>query len=102
MGFGRTFAIGFAGSVALAQSAAADAISLYQCSDGSQFALAFYEADSHAHIQVNGKALSLPKRLSPSGTRYSQSGITLRIGKDATTLKRPREPVTTCRPLDKW
>ena len=57
MGFGRLIAAGIAGSVALAVPAAADNIALYQCADGSQFALAFYEADTHAHIQLNGKAL---------------------------------------------
>ncbi len=82
--------------------AAAESIALYQCADGSQFALAFYEADTHAHIQLNGKALSLPKRLSLSGARYSAGGVTLRIDKDLTTLKHPREPVTTCKRLDKW
>ncbi len=98
----RALAIGIAGSVSLARPAAAESISLYQCADGLQFALAFYEADSHAHIQLNGKALSLPKRLSLSGSRYSQSGVTLQIGKNGTTLKRPREAVTSCKPLDKW
>jgi membrane-bound inhibitor of C-type lysozyme len=102
MGFDRVIAAGIAGSVALAVPAAADDIALYQCVDGSQFALAFYEADTHAHIQLNGKALSLPKRLSLSGARYSASGVTLRIDKNITTLKHPREPVTTCKRLDKW
>jgi len=101
MGFGRVIA-GIAGSVLLAGAAAADNISLYQCADGLQFALAFYEADTHAHIQLNGKSLALPKRLALSGSRYAASGVTLRIDKDATTLKRPREPATTCKKLDKW
>jgi len=95
-------AAGIAGSVALAVPAAADNFALYQCADGSQFALAFYEADTRAHIQLNGKSLSLPKRLSLSGARYSAGGVTLRIDKDTTTLKHPREPVTTCKKLDKW
>jgi membrane-bound inhibitor of C-type lysozyme len=102
MGFGRALAAAIAGNVMLALPAAADNISLYQCADGLQFALAFYEADSHAHLQLNGKALSLPKRLALSGTRYSASGVTLRIDKDVMTLKRPREAVTTCKKLDKW
>jgi membrane-bound inhibitor of C-type lysozyme len=102
MGFGRVFAIGIAGSAALASPAAADNIALYQCADGSQFALAFYEADTHAHLQLNGKALTLPKRLSLSGRRYSASGVTLRIDKDVTTLKHPGLPQTTCNRLDKW
>jgi membrane-bound inhibitor of C-type lysozyme len=102
MDFGKVIAIGIAGSAALAVPAAADNIALYQCADGSQFALAFYEADTHAHIQLNGKAISLPKRLALSGARYSASGVTLRIGKDGTTLKHPGLPLTTCRTLDKW
>ncbi len=46
MGFGRVVAIGTVGIAALASPAAADNIALYQCADGSQFALAFYEADN--------------------------------------------------------
>ena len=102
MGFGRALVAGIAGTVALANAAVADDIALYQCADGSQFALAFYEADTHAHLQLNGKALTLPKRLSLSGARYSASGVTLKIDKGITTLKHPREPVTTCKRLDKW
>ena len=102
MGFGRALAAGIAGNLMLVLPAAAQSISLYQCADGLQFALAFYEGDSHAHMQLNGKALSLPKRLSLSGTRYTAGGVTLRIDKDTTTLKRPREPVTNCKKLDKW
>jgi len=102
MGFGRTIATAIAASVALVAPATAENIALYQCADGSQFALAFYEADSRAHIQLNGKALALPKRLALSGARYTASGVTLRIDKDTTTLKRPREPTTTCKKLDKW
>jgi membrane-bound inhibitor of C-type lysozyme len=102
MDFGRVLAAGIAGNVVLALPAMAQSISLYQCADGLQFALAFYEADSHAHMQLNGKALSLPKRLSLSGSRYSAGGVTLRIDKDVMTLKRPREPATTCKKLDKW
>jgi membrane-bound inhibitor of C-type lysozyme len=95
-------AAGIVAGTVLAAPAAAESIALYQCADGSQFALAFYDADTHAHIQLNGKALSLPKRLSLSGARYSAGGVTLRIDKDSTTLKHPREPATTCKRLDKW
>jgi len=102
MGSGRALAVGIVGNLMLALPAAADDISLYQCADGLQFALAFYEADTHAHLQLNGKALSLPKRIALSGARYSSGGVTLRIDKDSMTLKRPREAVTTCKKLDKW
>ena len=103
MDFGRGIAAGIIGSVVLAAPAAAVGdITLYQCADGAQFALAFYDADTHAYIQINGKSVALPKRLSLSGARYSASGITLRINKDVTTLKRPREALTTCKQLHDW
>ena len=102
MGWGRVIAIAGVGLGLVGAPALASSMSIYQCADGGQFALAFYDGDSNAHIQLNGKALSLPKRLSFSGARYSASGVTLRIAKDGTTLKHPSAPLTTCKPLDKW
>src|SRR5437764_478020 len=102
MSWGRVIAVAVAGMTLTASPTPSETISVYQCADGSQFALAFYDQDTYAHIQLNGKALSLPKRLSLSGARYSASGVTLRIAKDGTTLKHPDAPVTTCKPLDKW
>jgi len=62
----------------------------YQCRDGSEFIAAFFEGDSRAHLQLDGKAITLPKRISLSGSRYAKGDITLRITKTATTLKRGR------------
>ena len=68
----------------------------YRCRDGSEFIAAFYEGDSRAHLQLDGKAITLPKRMSMSGSRYAKGGITLRIAKTATTLKRGRRS-TDCK-----
>lgn len=68
----------------------------YRCRDGSEFIAAFYEGDSRAHLQLDGKAIALPKRMSMSGSRYAKGGITLRIAKTATTLKRGRQS-TDCK-----
>lgn len=59
----------------------------YQCTDGSQFTVAFYE--SSVGIQVDGKALLLPKRVSVPGTaRYRKSTVSLTIKGDNVTLRR--------------
>jgi len=70
--------------------------STYRCRDGSEFVAAFYEGDKRAHLQLDGKALTLPKRVSMSGSRYAKGDITLRMTKAATTLKRGKH-VTECK-----
>jgi membrane-bound inhibitor of C-type lysozyme len=68
----------------------------YGCADGSQFIVGFFEYDKRAHLQVDGKSVTLGKRLALSGSRYSGGGVTLTIGKARTTLKRPKRPATAC------
>ena len=103
MRLGKGIGIVIAATLALAATpAAAQTFLVYQCADGSQLAVAFFDSDTHAHIQLDGKAIALSKRLSISGSRYSGSGVTLRITKDGTTLKQSGLPITTCKALDKW
>lgn len=68
----------------------------YRCADGSQFIVGFFEYDPRAHLQVDGKSVTLAKRLALLGSRYSGGGVTLKITKSGTTLKRARRPVTAC------
>jgi|SRR5690242_3339339 membrane-bound inhibitor of C-type lysozyme len=68
----------------------------YRCRDGSEFVAAFYEGDKRAHLQLDGKAATLSKRISVSGSRYSKGDITLRIAKSVTTLKRGKR-LTECK-----
>ena len=63
----------------------------YNCYDGSQFILAFFEGDKRAHLQLDGKAVTLPKRISLSGSRYAKGDISLRITKTGITLKRGKQ-----------
>ena len=53
----------------------------YRCADGTQFIAGFFQYDSRAHLQLDGKAVTLAKRLALSGSRYSGSGVTLKITK---------------------
>ena len=69
----------------------------YHCADGTQFIAGFFQYDSRAHLQLDGKAVTLVKRLALSGSRYSGSGVTLKIARgSAVTLKRTKRPVTAC------
>jgi membrane-bound inhibitor of C-type lysozyme len=71
----------------------------YRCGDGSEFIVGFFQYDPRAHMQVDGKSVTLAKRVSLSGARYSAGGVTLTITKAGTTLKHARRPVTACEPV---
>jgi membrane-bound inhibitor of C-type lysozyme len=69
----------------------------YRCADGTQFIVGFFQYDSRAHLQLDGRSVALAKRLSLSGSRYTGSGVTLKMTKaGATTLKNVGRPVTAC------
>jgi len=68
----------------------------YRCADGTEFIVGFFQYDKRAHMQVDGKAVTLMKRLALSGSRYSGGGVTLRTTKSGATLKLARRPVTAC------
>jgi membrane-bound inhibitor of C-type lysozyme len=81
---------------AAAGSAPAQTFQSYRCADGSQFIVGFFEYDSRAHLQIDGRAVTLAKRLGLSGSRYSGGGVTLKITKAGTTIKHAKRPVTAC------
>jgi hypothetical protein len=57
----------------------------------------FYPYDARAHLQIDGREVTLPKRLTLSGTRYAGGGVTLKIDRaGATTVKHARRPKTAC------
>ncbi len=68
----------------------------YRCADGSQFIVGFFQYDPRAHLQLDGKSVTLAKRLALSGSRYSGGGVTLKITKSGTTLKHAKRPTTAC------
>jgi len=68
----------------------------YSCGDGSQFLAGFFQYDKRAHLQIDGKGMTLNKRLWLGGSRYSGRGVTLTINKNGTRLKHGKRPVTAC------
>ncbi len=77
-------------------SALAQSFQNYRCADGTQFIVGFFEYDQRAHLQIDGRAVTLGKRLALSGSRYSGGGVTLKITKAGTAIKHARRPVTAC------
>jgi membrane-bound inhibitor of C-type lysozyme len=75
--------------------ALAQTFTTYQCRDGSSFVVAFYERDKKAHLQLDGKPMSLLKRVAANGARYARGDVTLRIMKTTTTLQRGKR-MTEC------
>jgi membrane-bound inhibitor of C-type lysozyme len=79
------------------QASAQSSFRNYHCADGTQFIVGFFQYDSRAHLQLDGKAVTLSKRLALSGSRYSSGGVTLSITKGGiATLKHARRPPTAC------
>ena len=79
------------------QASAQSTFRNYRCADGTQFIVGFFQYDSRAHLQLDGKAVTLAKRLTLSGSRYSRGGVTLKITKAGlATLKHARRPATAC------
>jgi membrane-bound inhibitor of C-type lysozyme len=68
----------------------------YRCADGTEFVVGFFQYDKRAHMQVDGKAVTLLKRLALTGARYSGGGVTLRTTKSGTTLKVGKRKETAC------
>lgn len=72
----------------------------YRCGDGTQFIVAFYPGDGRAHMQIDGREVTLAKRPAISGARYSGGGVSLQITRvGATMIKHVRRPLTACEPI---
>lgn len=71
----------------------------YRCADGTQFIVANYPYDSRIYLQIDGGPVTLKRRFSILGSRYSGSGVTLKFSRTGrTTVKHPGRPETVCEP----
>jgi membrane-bound inhibitor of C-type lysozyme len=96
MSFGAALCIAGIAAGALPAVAQQTSFQSYRCADGSQFIVGFFQYDKRAHLQIDGRAVTLGKRLALSGSRYSGGGVTLKITKAGTTLKHAKRPTTAC------
>ena len=91
-------AIFVVGMVAGVSPASAQTFDTYRCADGTSFIVGFYRYDSRAHLQIDGRAVTLKKRLAFSGRHYSGEGISLVMTDKGALLRHVRRPVTACEP----
>ncbi len=82
--------------VAGASPAAAQTFQNFACADGTQFIVGFFQYDKRAHLQIDGKAVALTKRVTLSGARYSGGGVTLKIARTGTIIKHGKRPASAC------
>ncbi len=90
------FVIALVAVAAGSSAASAQTFQSYRCADGTQFIVGFFDYDSRAHLQIDGHAATLARRLAFSGSRYSGGGVTLKMTKAGVLLKHARRPVTAC------
>jgi membrane-bound inhibitor of C-type lysozyme len=84
-------------TAAVPRASAQTTFQSYRCGDGTQFLVAFFPADSRAHMQIDGREVTLAKRLVISGARYSGGGVSLQItGAGAIMIKHVKRPSTAC------
>jgi len=65
-------------------TSAAQTFLTFHCGDGTEFVAALYRG-TRAYIQLDGKAMTLPRGISFSGARYSAGDITLRVKGNSAT-----------------
>jgi membrane-bound inhibitor of C-type lysozyme len=85
-----------AGICAAVPAARAQSFQTYHCADGTQFIVAFYPYDTRAYLQIDGRPVTLARRLALSGSRYTGGGVTLKITKAGATVRRAKRPVAAC------
>jgi membrane-bound inhibitor of C-type lysozyme len=85
-----------AGVAAGSTSVSAQTFQNYRCADGTQFIVGFFAYDRRAFLQIDGQAVTLNRRVTLSGARYSGSGITLKITKTGTTVRHAKRSTTAC------
>jgi membrane-bound inhibitor of C-type lysozyme len=77
-------------------AAAQTTFQTWRCADGTEFIVGFFQYDKRAHMQVDGKAVTLLKRVALTGARYSGAGVTFRTQRTGATLKVGKRKVTAC------
>jgi membrane-bound inhibitor of C-type lysozyme len=75
-------------AVSLAAPARSETYYFYRCENGAQFEVAMFPDARAAYVQLDGKAMTLPKFFSITGTRYRRAGVTFWFRGDRATIRR--------------
>jgi membrane-bound inhibitor of C-type lysozyme len=77
-----------AGTMWLAAPAQSETYYLYRCANGAEFEVALFADTRAAYIQLDGRAITLPKSFSVTGTRYRKAGVTFWFRGERATIRR--------------
>jgi membrane-bound inhibitor of C-type lysozyme len=77
-----------AGAMSLAVPARSETYYSYRCANGAQFEVTLFPDTRAAYIQLDGKAMMLPKSFSITGTRYRRAGVTFWFRGERATIRR--------------
>jgi membrane-bound inhibitor of C-type lysozyme len=88
----------FSGVVSGSSAALAQNFQSYRCADGTRFIAGFYQYDSRAHLQIDGRPVTLARRFGLSGSYYSGGGIRLKITGAGAEVRHLKRPATVCEP----
>jgi len=90
-------AFGTTSAILAVAPAGAQSFHTYHCADGTEFVVGFYPYDSRAFMQIDGRSITLPRRLTLSGTRYSSGDVTLKVPRNgAATIRHARRREAAC------
>jgi membrane-bound inhibitor of C-type lysozyme len=77
-----------AGAMLHAMPARSETYYHYRCENGAEFEVAMFADTRAAYIQLDGKAMTLPKFFSITGTRYRRAGVTFWFRGERATIRR--------------
>jgi membrane-bound inhibitor of C-type lysozyme len=60
----------------------------YRCENGAEFEVALFSDTRAAYVQLDGKAMTLPRFFSITGTRYRKAGVTFWFRGERATIRR--------------
>jgi membrane-bound inhibitor of C-type lysozyme len=84
-------ALALGGIVATPPAAHAQPFVTYECRDGTELVAYFAPGSRTAHLKLDGRSMTLSRRISVSGRQYTGSGITFRANGHTATLNRGRQ-----------
>ena len=87
----RLVALALGGLVVASTPSHAQPFVTYQCRDGTELVAYFAPGSRTAYLKLDGRNMTLSRRIALSGRRYVARGITFRANGRTATLNRGRQ-----------
>jgi membrane-bound inhibitor of C-type lysozyme len=77
-----------AGAILPTSPARSETYYAYRCDNGAQFEVTLFPDTRAAYLQLDGRAMILPKFFSITGARYRKAGVTFWFRGERATIRR--------------